>query len=368
MSNYDQKRAFYSKASAYFLGFISAVLMVYILFALRAILIPVVLAIFLTFLFHPILNYLVKLKIPRIVGLLIIIITMSGLYYLLGLIVISSLSTFPEKMEYYIANLRTVLISLLAPFNLTITEVAGWLGFDLRNVEVHSLFDDLFKSGFVLDVFNNITAFLGDFAIVLLFWLFMIMGKDKFEARLKFAFKDDIQVVEDNIKSIDIQLQSYILVKTALSLLTGLITTIILMLYNIDFAILWGLLTFLLNYIPNIGSLIATIAPITIALLEYGLGWTTFSLSALLLINQNVIGNIVEPHYLGKTMDLSPVFVLFSLIFWGWTWGIAGMFLAVPIAGAIKIFCSNIEALKPLAIIMGTKSEPIGSEKMKTIK
>ena len=126
------------------------------------------------------------------------------------------------------------------------------------------------------------------------------------------------------------------------------------MIYGIDFALVWGLLTFILNYIPNIGSLIATIAPILVAFLEFGLGFNTISLAILLLLTQNIFGNFLEPHYLGRQMDLSPVFVLFSLIFWGWIWGIVGMFLAVPIAACIKILFSNIEPLKPFAIIIGS--------------
>jgi predicted PurR-regulated permease PerM len=92
-----------------------------------------------------------------------------------------------------------------------------------------------------------------------------------------------------------------------------------------------------------------------VAILEYGFGFTTISLSVILLISHNVIGNILEPQLMGKRMDLSPVFVLFSLIFWGWVWGIVGMFLAVPIAAGMKIICGNIEPLKPIAVLMGSK-------------
>ncbi len=77
------------------------------------------------------------------------------------------------------------------------------------------------------------------------------------------------------------------------------------------------------------------------------------------ILLQNIFGNLIEPKFLGKTLDLSPVFILMSLIFWGWVWGIVGMFLAVPIAALLKIFCSNIDPLKPIAIIIGTKADPI---------
>jgi len=85
----------------------------------------------------------------------------------------------------------------------------------------------------------------------------------------------------------------------------------------------------------------------------------SISLAILLFITQNIFGNVVEPKFLGKKMDLSPVFILMSLIFWGWIWGIVGMFLAVPIASLLKILCSNIDALKPVAVIIGSKPEPI---------
>jgi len=346
----------YNKITAYLLGFISFVLFVYILLALSEILIPVTIAIFLTYLFHPLMIYLTKLKIPKWLALILIVIFVSGLYYLLGLILISSFNSFPEKLEIYIKNLSGFLQSLLNPFSITIKELADYLNLQIKEYDLSSIFQKLFESGVIQNIFNSLTGMLGDVFIALIFWVFMILGKDKFERRLKYAFADNKEAVSRNLDSIDTQLQSYILIKTILSLITGAIATIILWIYGIDFAIVWGLLTFILNYIPNIGSLIATLAPIIVSFLEFGFGVKTISLSALLLINQNVIGNFVEPHYLGKQMDLSPVFVLFSLIFWGWIWGIVGMFLAVPIAASMKILCSNIEPLKPIAILMGSKS------------
>jgi AI-2 transport protein TqsA len=368
MNSLDQKNNIYLKLTAYFLGFIVFIILVAILYALSDILIPFVLAIFLTFLFHPLLKYLNRRKIPKAVALFLIIILVSLLYYLFGLLIVSSLSAFPERMELYVGNLKKFLDVLLVPLNLTLTEAASIFNIDLKNLNVDSIFGSLFEAGIIQNVVNSITVMLGDFFIVLIFWIFMIMGKERFEDRLKFAFAENRGMVVKNLDTIDTQLQSYLLIKTILSLFTGLIATIILLIFNVDFAIIWGLLTFLLNFIPNIGSLIATIAPISVGLLEFGLGWHTVSLAALLLLNQSIIGNLVEPHFLGRKMDLSPVFVLFSLIFWGWIWGFVGMFLAVPIAASIKIFCSNIEPLKPVAILMGTKAERTKPDDMKTIK
>ena len=345
----------YTKVIAYLLGFISFVLIVYILMSLSEILIPITIAIFLTYLFHPLLHYLTRLKIPKWLSVIFILIFVCGLYYLMGLILVSSLSSFPGKLQTYTDNLSAFLQSLLNPFNITVQEFAEFLDLKVKEFDINSIFQSLFEAGIIQNIFNSFSGTLGDMFIAIIFWIFMILGKDRFEERLKYAYEEKKEIVEKNLNSIDNQLQSYIIIKTILSFITATIATLILWIYGIDFAIVWGLLTFILNYIPNIGSLIATFAPIIVALLEYGLGFTTISLSALLLINQNIIGNLVEPHYLGRQMDLSPVFVLFSLIFWGWVWGIVGMFLAVPIAAAMKILFSNIEPLKPIAVLMGSK-------------
>jgi len=351
----------YMKLTSYFLGFISFVIFVYILIAFKKILIPVTLAVFLTFLFHPLIEYLQKFKFPKWLSLILILFFISGIYYLIGLLVVANFGTFTAKLEKYSENVAVFLQQLLSPFNLTVKEVAQMFNIKTEQFDVSSLFQNLFKAGIIQNLFSSFTSMMGDFFVLIIFWLFMIMGKKQFEERLKTAFKDKKNVIENTINSINTQLQSYIIIKTITSFTTGSIVTIILWLFGIDFAIFWGLLTFILNFIPNIGSIIATLFPIVIALLEYGIGVKTISLAALLIINQNIIGNFVEPHYLGRQMDLSPVFVLFSLIFWGWIWGIAGMFLSVPIAAAMKIFCSNIEPLRPISILMGRNTANVNN-------
>ncbi len=348
-----------TRAISYFLGFISLVVFVFILMALQEILIPVTFAIFLTYLFHPLVELLMKYKIPKWVSVILILIFVFGVYYLFGLLVVSNYNTFVEKLASYSTNLSAFVQQILAPFNLTMNEFAQMLNIHVEQFDLGSIFQSLFKAGIIQDAFNSLTSLLGSFFIAMIFWIFMILGKKKFEERLQVAFASRKKFIDTNIASINIQLQSYIIIKTIISFLTGLIVTIILWLYHIDFALIWGILTFILNFIPNIGSLIATVCPILISLLDYGFGFTTISLTILLLVNQNVMGNIIEPNFLGRQLDLSPVFVLFSLIFWGWIWGFAGMFLAVPIAAAIKILFSNIEPLKPIAVIMGSKAVPI---------
>ena len=356
MQTIESKAANYTKITSYFLGFICFIICVYILIALKEILIPITISVFLTFLFHPLILYLKKYKFPKWLSLILILIFMLGIYYLIGLLVYANIGNFSQKLQVYYSNLIKSLQHLLSPFNLTVKELAQLLNIKAESFQLGAILENLFKAGILQNIFSSFSSALGDFFISMIFWIFMILGKTQFEERLKSAFSSNREQIEGFIASINTQLQSYIVIKTITSLTTGIIVTVILWIYGIDFAIFWGLLTFILNFIPNIGSIIATIFPIVISLLEFGVGFGTISMSILLILNQNIIGNLVEPHFLGRQMDLSPVFVLFSLIFWGWIWGIAGMFLSVPIAAGLKILFNNIEPLKPIAVLISSKA------------
>ncbi len=154
------------------------------------------------------------------------------------------------------------------------------------------------------------------------------------------------------IENIDSQVQKYLAIKTGIGLVTGILVTVVLMLFEVDFAILFGFLAFLLNYIPNIGSIIATAFPVIIACFQFETLWPAFWILVILIIIQQIMGSFIEPRLMGEGLDLSPLLVLFFLFFWGWLWGIPGMILAVPIAAVIKIICSNIDGLQFVAELM----------------
>ena len=345
----------------YFLGFIVSVIIVVILITFKDFLVPITIAILLTYLFHPVLEYLkVKLKIPRPIGVIFILILNFALFYVLGLIFFASFGDFSARIQYYGDKLSAIVIDILRPFNLTLLELESWLGYETQKFDAGQLLKKLFDAGIIQGLFSSFSNLLSNFFLVMLFWVFMILGKPQFEKRLKVAFASSSFDTEKQINAVSDQLQSYLMIKTLISLATGVTFTVILTIYGIDFAMIWGLLAFILNYIPNIGSLLATIFPIIIAMLDLGFGFASVSLAVILFAVQNIYGNIIEPKFMGMKLDLSPVFILMSLIFWGWIWGIVGMFLAVPIASVLKILCSNVDALKPVAILIGTKAEPLG--------
>jgi len=150
-------------------------------------------------------------------------------------------------------------------------------------------------------------------------------------------------------------LNAYFGTKALTSLVTGILVTISLAIIGVDFPLLWGFLAFLLNFIPNIGSIIAAIPAILLALVQLGFP-SAIAVAIVFLIVNVLIGNVIEPRLMGKNLGLSPLIVFVSLIFWGYVLGTVGMLLATPLTMTIKIIFDNMEETKHLGLMMGDES------------
>jgi predicted PurR-regulated permease PerM len=135
------------------------------------------------------------------------------------------------------------------------------------------------------------------------------------------------------------------------------VVTVLLAMFGVDFALLWGFLTFVAHYIPHVGAVVSVGLPALFVFLQFDSTGRALLVAVLNFALQFLIGNVIEPRIMGTSLDLSPVLVLISLIFWGWLWGAWGMILAVPITSTIKIVCANLEALHPLSILMSSSAE-----------
>ena len=151
-------------------------------------------------------------------------------------------------------------------------------------------------------------------------------------------------------------IRHYLNIKTIVSIATGLFIYLWLLIIGVDYAILWGLIAFLMNYIPNIGSIIAAVPTMLLALVQLGFGGMIWTGVGYLLVNM-VMGNFIEPRMMGKGLGLSTLFVFLSLIIWGFILGTVGMFLSVPLTMAIKIMLEQSEKTKWIAIILGTDKD-----------
>jgi AI-2 transport protein TqsA len=148
------------------------------------------------------------------------------------------------------------------------------------------------------------------------------------------------------------EIQRYLWIKTWVSLATGLLVGLSAALVGVDFPLIWGLLAFLLNYIPNFGSFLAAVPAVLVALIQVG-AWEASVLALFYVAINTVLGNILEPYWMGRRLHLSPLVVLLSLIFWGWVWGAAGLLLAVPITMVIKIALEHSPEARWVALLLG---------------
>ncbi|MCB0083127.1 MAG: AI-2E family transporter, partial [Caldilineaceae bacterium] len=154
------------------------------------------------------------------------------------------------------------------------------------------------------------------------------------------------------MRSIHEQIQTYITVKTIVSLITALVSFAAMILFDLDYAVVWALLIFILNFIPNIGSVVAVAFPVLMALLQFG-DWTTVGALALaLIIIQMINGYFIEPRMMGNQLNLSPFVVLVSLGVFGAIWGITGMFLSVPLTVILMIVFSHFDSTRPIAVLL----------------
>jgi predicted PurR-regulated permease PerM len=154
------------------------------------------------------------------------------------------------------------------------------------------------------------------------------------------------------LKKIERSIQHYLGRKTLISLVTAGLGMLFIYLFGIDFVVISGVLLFFLNYIPNVGSFVASFFPIMISFLQYGFGWQLIAISVAMTSIQVIMGNIVEPKVMGDALNLSPITILISLIFWSWVWGPVGMILAVPITSAISLTAKEIRQIRFLYQIM----------------
>jgi len=299
----------------------------------KSIMVPFVISLFVYSVATPIISWLQsKLKIGRLNSTLIVGFLLLGIFALMVFLMTISLESFLNDAGLY----KEKIISFVHQ---------GGILFNKMGLKID---DRLFKTelnklpilNWIRGITGGIISLVGNSALVMVFVIFLMAGESK-------SYDD---------KKLYAQIQSkisrYVVTKLLTSLSTAFIVWLILIISGVDLAFLFALLTFLLNFIPNIGSLLATILPLPILFLQHGPGARMILVLFLVGATQFLIGNILEPKMMGESMDLHPVTILIFLMFWGLVWGVPGMFLAVPITALLKIILSKIEGTKSLSELM----------------
>jgi AI-2 transport protein TqsA len=195
---------------------------------------------------------------------------------------------------------------------------------------------------------------LGEGLVVGVYLLFLMLGAANFPKRIRAGFDPArAEQVLDMVARVNGAVASYLRVKVLASLLLAAPATLILWVFGVKSALLWGVLTFLLNFIPYIGSAVAWSLPTLLAFLDLEPGWRPIAVAALLLADHSISAYVTEPALTGKAVDLSPLVILLALAFWGLCWGLEGMLLAVPLTAVLRIVLDHLPATRPIARLMG---------------
>jgi predicted PurR-regulated permease PerM len=340
-----KKRMEDNKLSLVSSGVILVFLMGLLLRLAKPVFFPFFLAIFFYFILSPVLAGLMRLKIPKPLAVSVIIITAFSLFYLLGVLFYSSGRAFAESLPDYAQRMNSVLGSIAETFHLSKLNWDPWLWsktLDAGNV-----------AAFILRSMNQVFSFFSTFILIFVFLIFMLSGRGKLRVKVERSFSHQRATkINQIIDKIDRQVQKYLIIKTGIGFLSGTVTMVVLLAFGVDFAVLFGFLTFLLNFIPSLGSIASMGLASIIAAFQFGSLFPALWILVVLVGLDVIISSILEPKLMGQGLGLSPLVVLFSLFFWGWLWGIPGMILAVPLMAVIKIVCANVPALIPVAEIM----------------
>lgn len=327
--------------------FIIAISIVVILTLGRNLLIPFVFALLLWFVVKQIRIFMdrvgfVKKWIPAwakyLVSFFFILVVINFVFN----IVVSNVSLLLTSYQKYQANINVLINKVNDTFHINLME------------HVNIYFEEFDFGSVLFTAFNFSTDIVSKTFMVVIYALFIFLEEPSLKSKLKILFPDKEQFDNtfDILKKIEVSVSKYLGLKTLISLITAVLSYVVLIVIGVDFPVFWAFLIFVLNYIPNIGSIVATLFPVVFSLLQFG----NFVQGALVLlfvgIIQFFIGNILDPKLMGNSVNLSPLVIILSLSFWGAIWGITGMLLSVPIMVVIVIILSKFPNTMPFAILL----------------
>jgi len=278
----------------------------------------------------------------RTLALLASAATVVGVVVLVVQLVADSVAQLADNAPAFRASLREGLPSFLEGF-----------GIDAPKL-VDSMLASLNAEDLLARTATALTATAGNAGLITVYVVFLLFEQQSFENKLDRLFDDPRHRLRTRriLAQIEARIETYLRIKTLVSLLTGAVTYIVLEIFAVDYAGFWALWTFLLNYIPNIGSTVAVILPTVASLGQYNDWLLTASLAVILGGLQFSIGNFLEPRLMGPRVNLSPFVIILSLAVWGTVWGVAGLFLCVPLTMVVVIVCAQIPATRPIAVLL----------------
>ncbi len=317
----------------------------------KGILIPFIYAIFASFLVYELVELMGKVKIggralPQWLRSVLVL-----------LIVVTAVITIVEIISANVDQIVAKAPEYEQTFNSLLIQIGDLTGTEDLSKEIRDQISVENLNGILSGFFSSFSAILGNLFMVILYSAFMLSERHTIPLKLKRIVKnkENLEEVESVLEHIGDSVQQYLSVKTFISFLTGVIGYIILVLFGVDFPVLWAFLMFLLNYIPYLGSFIATLLPALLAVFQFESPLMGFFVFLAIQGLQTLMGSVIEPRISGKTLNLSPTIVIFSLAFWGSLWGLAGIAIAIPLSSVLVIVLAEFPSSRNAAILLSEK-------------
>jgi AI-2 transport protein TqsA len=311
----------------------------------HSVFIPVLIAAFLAYFLDPLVAFLRRLRVPVIVGVIIAGIVFLGASSVFGYVLYNNTLEFARKIPTYQVAFVNMLTDMVERFQVL---TGGF--FELR------ILDELKKiqiGSLVLSTVSSIANLVADFLLVFLFSLLILASKYTLTRKILRSFpRREAKRLVMVLVHIDKDLRKYVGIKSFVSMIIGASSGVALSLFHVEFAIVLGFLTFVLNFIPYLGSLVAVILPVLIALVQFASLTKALWILLVLVILQNLVAQVLEPTLVGSGLKIPIPVVFFALFFWGWFWGTPGVLLAIPLMTSIKIVLEDVPSLRPIAMLL----------------
>lgn len=347
-----------SPAMSWLLGLASFVVIVAGMRAARELIVPFLASLFLTVICYPALEWLQKKGMSTLFSLFVIIVVVSVTLLVVVAVVGSSLQNLTQNMDEYREALETKTVVLKSYL------VDKGVINDSENSPENADSAADSKVDFGIQIFQrfltDLAGLFSDIFWVLLITVFMLMEASSFPAKLA-EITGNNPSRSNQADQIRIAIWQYATLKTMISMMVGGGVVILLKILDVDYALLWGLIAFFFNFIPNVGSVIAAVPGVGMAIIQHDLATAIYALIGYALINL-VFSNIVEPRVMGKGMGISALVVFLSLIFWGWVLGPVGMILSVPLTMIVKIILETSDSTRWVSILLS--GDTFGSEQL----
>jgi len=282
-------------------------------------------------------------QVPTPIAVLMTVTAAAGVVSVLGVVVSRSVTEFAQVAPQYRTRFQELANEIVAWAEGVGLPASDWTPLDYVNPEA---LVDLIGA-----TLGALAGLLSNALLVLLVVIFILFEAAGFRAKLRLAFGDRGATL-DRLGEMTLQVQNYLAIKTVVSVATGVLVGIWVWALGLDFPLLWGLVAFIFNYIPSLGSIFAAVPAVLLAIMQLGPGRAAVVAIGYLAINI-VFGNFVEPMLLGRRLGLSTLVILLSLVFWGWVWGPVGMLLSVPLMMMLKIALENTEDFRWVAVMLG---------------